>query len=511
MRARASQTIAFAKILQWLPQAQLKLPKNTALKQSCLGINTDTRNLQAGQLFVALKGDTHDGHDFLALAASRQAAGALVNRAAPQATHDAAIPLIMVPDTGAALQELAHHFRLQFALPMAVIVGSNGKTTVKEMIATIFQTHCLILTENGAAPRTAHSTQGNFNNAIGLPLTLLNLSSSDAFSAVELGMNHPGETADLARIAAPTIAVINNAQREHQEFMQSVEAVAHEHAAVLDALPLDGVAVLPAQDAYFALWQARAAGRTIIDFALHTEQAPDFNRTPAAVTGTAQTLGLSQILSIQTPQGAAHITLQAAGEHNARNALAATAAALAAGVPLASIVAGLQAFNPVKGRMQKHVAHLPATPNHVGGAFTVIDDSYNANPDSVAAAIAVLDQQTALARCILVLGDMGEVGAQGEAFHREAGALAAASGVAAFYTLGELCVYAHEAFTQAAPHKPAQHFASTAELAAHLQHQALRAGDTVLIKGSRFMQMERVVHALLAAPVAVQHSRLGAH
>lgn len=489
LKAKVLDTLSFAKIGQWLPHARLQMPAHAQPEPACVGVTSDSRSVQAGQLFVALAGDRFDGHDFLDRAAAQAAGAALVNDGAPQVKQACAIPLMLVPDTGAALQALAHHFRLQFSLPLAVVVGSNGKTTVKEMIATIFQTHCL---SDGAGAYAAHSTQGNFNNAIGLPLTLLKLSSAHRLSVVELGMNHPGETSELAAIAAPTIAVINNAQREHQEFMHTVAAVAQEHACVLDALPLEGVAVLPAQDTYFPLWQARAAGRRVIDFALHSA-ADD---TPAAVTGTTQAQGLSQVLTMSTPQGAARIVLQTAGEHNARNALAATAAALAAGLPLASIVAGLQAFNPVKGRMQQH------TTPYLGGQLTVIDDSYNANPDSVAAAIAVLDTQAVSTgqRCLLVLGDMGEVGDQGERFHREVGAAAAASRMAALYTVGPLCAHAHAAFVEAAQRQAvpgvAQHFDNALALAQHVLG-TLRAGDTVLVKGSRFMAMERVVQALL--------------
>jgi UDP-N-acetylmuramoyl-tripeptide--D-alanyl-D-alanine ligase len=322
---------------------------------------------------------------------------------------------------------------------------------------------------------------GNFNNEIGLPLTLLRLNDHHRYSTVELGMNHPGETAVLAAIAAPTVALINNAQREHQEFMQTVEAVAIEHADVIAALSEGGIAVIPAQDTYVQVWRsaAQAANKPVIDFALHSEQ----DQTQAAVTGSRIENGLSQTLHVQTPQGAATIALSTAGEHNARNALAAIAVTTAAGIPLASIVAGLQAFEPVKGRMQQHRV----------GELTVIDDSYNANPDSVAAAIRVLAPLSELS--VLVLGDMGEVGDQGAAFHTEAGTDAAAQGVGALYSLGDLCQHAHTAFK--ASGKPCQHFVDAAALNAFLNSGALTAGSTVLVKGSRFMRMDLTVDALL--------------
>jgi UDP-N-acetylmuramoyl-tripeptide--D-alanyl-D-alanine ligase len=472
--------INFRQLLAWLPHSTLKASTHFNLKRStCYGVNTDTRTLRAGNVFVALKGERFDGHRFLDFA-NRHRAGAMV------VNYDSAellrgnrfdVPLILVPDTGKALQALAKGYRQQFAIPLVIVVGSNGKTTAKEMIHSIFKTHCAQLGND----RAAHCTVGNFNNEIGLPLTLLRLNDHHRYSTVELGMNHPGETAVLAAIAAPTVALINNAQREHQEFMQTVEAVAIEHADVIAALSEGGIAVIPAQDTYVQVWRsaAQAANKPVIDFALHSEQ----DQTQAAVTGSRIENGLSQTLHVQTPQGAATIALSTAGEHNARNALAAIAVTTAAGIPLASIVAGLQAFEPVKGRMQQHRV----------GELTVIDDSYNANPDSVAAAIRVLAPLSELS--VLVLGDMGEVGDQGAAFHTEAGTDAAAQGVGALYSLGDLCQHAHTAFK--ASGKPCQHFVDAAALNAFLNSGALTAGSTVLVKGSRFMRMDLTVDALL--------------
>jgi UDP-N-acetylmuramoyl-tripeptide--D-alanyl-D-alanine ligase len=473
--------INFKQLLNWLPHATLKASTHFHLKRStCYGVNTDTRTLRAGNVFVALKGERFDGHRFLDFA-NRHRAGAMV------VNYDSAellrgnrldVPLILVPDTGRALQALAKGYRQQFDTPLVLVVGSNGKTTAKEMIHSIFKAHCAQLGND----RAAHCTVGNFNNEIGLPLTLLRLNDHHRYSTVELGMNHPGETAVLAAIAAPTVALINNAQREHQEFMQTVEAVAIEHADVIAALSEGGIAVIPAQDTYAPVWRraAQAANKSVIDFALHSEQ----DQTQAAVTGTRIENGLSQTLQVQTPQGSATIALNTAGEHNARNALAAIAVATAAGIPLASIVAGLQAFEPVKGRMQQHRV----------GDLTVIDDSYNANPDSVAAAIRVLAPLGQ--RSVLVLGDMGEVGDQGATFHTEAGADAAAQGVGALYTLGDLCQHAHTAFKTSG--KPCQHFADAAALNTFLLSSgALSAGSTVLVKGSRFMRMDLTVDALL--------------
>jgi UDP-N-acetylmuramoyl-tripeptide--D-alanyl-D-alanine ligase len=486
------KSISLQQALVWMPHATLCTHQHVALrKTTSYGVNTDTRTLRTGNLFFALAGERFDGHRFIAFAARHGAAAAVVAHGSAELAAQAAgnLPLIKVPDTGKALQQLAAAYRQQFQIPLAVVVGSNGKTTAKEMIHCIFKAHAAALGNE----RASHSTVGNFNNEIGLPLTVLRLNDYHRYSVVELGMNHPGETAVLAAIAAPTVALINNAQREHQEFMQTVEAVAIEHADVIDALPATGTAVLPAQDAYIAIWRARAGQKTIIDFALHCAT----DTTPAAVTGTRTEQGLCQHIAMNTPLGAANITLRSAGEHNARNALAAAAVAIAVGIPLTSIVAGLEAFEPVKGRMQQHQGVFNGT------ALTVLDDSYNANPDSVDAAIRVL--QPLAGRKVLVLGDMGEVGDQGEAFHREAGQQAAALGVDALYTVGTLCQFTHAAFK--ASGKPCQHFTDVAALNAHLLGGALKAHDTVLVKGSRFMRMEATVEALLGK----ESSAVGGH
>jgi UDP-N-acetylmuramoyl-tripeptide--D-alanyl-D-alanine ligase len=438
-------------------------------------VTTDTRTLAPGDLFVALAGERFDGHDFVPAAFERGAVAALV--AEPRAATLAG-NLIAVPDSLAALGRLAAHWRAQFALPVVVVVGSNGKTTVKEMIASILRTHF------GEAAVLA--TRGNLNNAIGLPLTLLGLRAGHRVAAIELGMNHPGETAELAAIAQPTVAVVNNAQREHQEFMNSVADVAAEHAALVRALPADGVAVLNADDASVDVWRAAArerAGVSVVEFALDAAAAVRGRFDPAPEGGT---------LRLATPAGAATVRLAVVGRHNAANALAAVAAALAVGVPLPAIVRGLEAFRPVSGRLAARRA--------AGGA-AVIDDTYNANPDSVRAAIDVL--RAAPGAKWLVLGDMGEVGGEGPAFHREVGAYARDAGIDRLLTAGTLAAASAEAFGPGAVHH-----ASVEELAARVAAELGRAGAgvTVLVKGSRFMRMERVVAALCGEPAAA-----GAH
>jgi UDP-N-acetylmuramoyl-tripeptide--D-alanyl-D-alanine ligase len=381
---------------------------------------------------------------------------------------DFAAPAIKVKDTRVGLGALAHGWRKRFTIPLIAVTGSNGKTTVKEMISSIFAAAV------GESARLA--TAGNFNNDIGLPLTLFRLNETHKLAVIELGMNHPGETEMLGKIAAPTVAVVNNAQREHQEFMATVEAVALEHASVIHALGASGTAVFPADDKYASIWRVAATGNPILDFALHT----DASQTPAAVTGKL----VGATLRITTPEGATEVALQVLGDHNARNALAATAAALAANVSLDAIKRGLEAFEPVKGRLQvKRAAVKP-----IEGA-TVIDDTYNSNPDSMRAAIDVLASQASPR--VLVMGDMGEVGDQGPAFHREVGAYAAQQGIDALFALGDASTDAAKAFGPAG-----EHFTDISSLIAALTGAGFGPGATFLVKGSRFMQMERVVDAV---------------
>ncbi|WP_175665353.1 UDP-N-acetylmuramoyl-tripeptide--D-alanyl-D-alanine ligase [Burkholderia ambifaria] len=427
-------------------------------------VSTDSRTVGPGDLFVALKGDRFDAHDFLGDVAARGAAAALV----AHVPAGLAMPVVEGGETRAALGALAHGWRKRFAVPLVAVTGSNGKTTVKEMIASIFAAAV------GADARLA--TAGNLNNDIGVPLTLLRLSGAHRVAVIELGMNHPGETEVLARLAAPTVALVNNAQREHQEFMATVEAVALEHAAVIHALTPDGVAVFPADDAYASIWRVAATGNPILDFALHDAE----RQVEAQVTGRLH----GGELAIDTPSGAVKVRLRALGEHNARNALAAAAAALAAGIELAAIKQGLESFEPVKGRLQVRQADVGS----LAGA-TVVDDTYNANPDSMRAAIDVLAAQPAPR--VLVIGDMGEVGDEGPAFHREIGAYARERGIDALFALGDASRDACTAYGDTA-----RHFGDVGALVAALLAAGYGAQATVLVKGSRYMKMERVVDAL---------------
>jgi UDP-N-acetylmuramoyl-tripeptide--D-alanyl-D-alanine ligase len=446
-------------------------------------VTTDSRSLQAGDLFVALRGERFDGHDFVAQAFQRGAVAAVVaaDRAGTLVGRVAG-SILVVADPLAALGALAAYWRRRFVLPVVAVVGSNGKTTVKEMTAAILRASL------SAEPVLA--TAGNLNNQIGLPLTMLGLREVHRVAVVEIGINHPGETEALAGIAQPTIALINNAQREHQEFMKSVADVAAEHAAALNALAADGIAAINADDDYAPFWSGvvarrNAEGASIVlrDFGL---------LAPAAVSARYRSEPWGAKVDVETPDGATSFELHAPGRHNVANAIAAIAAATAAGASLAAVQSGLSAFRPLAGRLDTRAA--------ADGA-AVIDDTYNANPDSVRAAIAVL-ARTHGARW-LVLGDMGEVGDQGVAFHREIGEYARAAGIDRLLTTGELAAHAVASFGPGG-----EHFDDVDTLIVATETRLRARGGaelTLLVKGSRFMRMERVVAALTGVVAGRSH------
>jgi len=419
------------------------------------GVSTDSRSLREGDLFVALRGDRFDGHGFLKAAASARAAAAMVDS---RYHGEYPVPALVVEDTKRSLGDLARYWRARFQPALVAICGSNGKTTVKEMLAAILRTHA------GPADDAVLATRGNLNNDIGLPLTLLGLRHAHRWCAIELGMNHKGEIAYLAGIAQPTVALVNNAQREHLEFMRSVEEVAAENASVYEALPAEGVAVINADDAHAPFFRSRAGRHRTVEFGL--EQG--------AVTGRYKLERLTSELRLRTPAGEASAALSIPGIHNVRNALAAAACAHAVGIKTSTIAEGLSAFRPYTGRLQVKRAASGAT---------VIDDSYNANPDSVRAAIDVLASSPA--PTALVLGDMGEVGERGVEFHREVGEYARAKGITQLLAMGDATRETVDAFGNGA-----RHFAAVDELVREIQ------AKTILVKGSRFMKMERVVAAL---------------
>ncbi len=428
------------------------------------GFSTDSRAVKHGDLFIALRGERFDAHDFIADVRAAGAAAVVVEQDCRQ---DAGTS-IRVADTRIALGDIARVWRSRFTLPLIGVTGSNGKTTVKEMIAAILRAHALSL---GWTADTVLATRGNLNNDIGVPLMLFGLRDTHRLAVIEMGMNHPGEISWLAGMAKPTVALVNNAQREHLEFMNSVAEVARENGDVFDALGADGIAVINADDDFADYWCGRNAARRVLRFGLDHR---------AEVVADATPEGLGYRLDLRGAFGTARIVLRVPGRHNARNALCAATASLAAGADMAAVVWALSRFEGVKGRQQIRTG---------ARGSTVIDDTYNANPDSVRAAIDVL--AGAPGRRILVLGDMGEVGNQGPDFHREAGAYAREHGIHALFALGEAATHAVTAFGQGACH-----YDDHAAIAAALRPQ-LDAGTTVLVKGSRFMRMERVAEALL--------------
>ncbi len=460
---------AWALLQPSIPAARLVGDGATPLAR----VHTDTRTLQPGDLFVALKGERFDANAFLADARAGGAAAAIAHGG----MEAAGLPGIEVPNSLAALGALATGWRTQFHLPLIGVTGSNGKTTVTQMIASILRAW------QGEA---AFATQGNFNNDIGVPLMLMRLRASHRAAVIEMGMNHPGEIATLAAMAQPTVALVNNAQREHLEFMHTVEAVARENGSVFASLPADGVAVFPAGDAYTSLWQSLAMerpGRRTVTFGdggdVRCAQAT-WERGAWAVT-------------LATPRGAITTRLHIAGRHNVTNALAATACTLAAGAPVAAIAQGLRDFTPVKGRSRAFSVSV------AGRDITVVDDTYNANPDSMHAAIQVLAELPGPQ--LLVMGDMGEVGDQGPQFHAEAGALARETGITTMFVLGAQSVHAASAYGDGA-----RHFNEMVALQDAVRN-ALPTVGSVLVKGSRFMKMEQVVEAISAAALPAEQQQ----
>lgn len=442
-------------------------------------VSTDTRALAPGALFVALRGERFDGHDFLARAAAEQAAGALVQDSGP-GIRDAAgtLPLLVVGDTRRALGQLAAYWRRKFSMPLVALTGSNGKTTVKEMLASILRERTAADVGDEDAEGCVLATSGNLNNDIGVPLTLLELKAGHRYAVVEMGMNHAGEIRYLTGITAPNVALVNNVGPAHIEFFGSVEAIARAKGEIFEGLGPEGTAVINADDRHAPILRELAAARNRIEFGLESE---------APVTAAYRLRFLESEIVLKTPLGEAAAVLRAPGLHNVRNALAASAAAIALKVPAATIAAGLGRFSGVKGRLQQQPA--------LHGA-TLIDDTYNANPDSARAAIDVLAR--APGEKVVVLGDMGELGADSAALHAEIGKAARALGVDRLYTLGELSAHAARAFGAGA-----RHYERIEDLLADVGTR-LSPDVILLVKGSRFMRMERVVSAF-----AVEGNRKG--
>lgn len=433
-------------------------------------VSTDTRTLTPGALFVALRGPNFDGHDFVEQARAAGAVAAMVSRAVPTA-----LPLLVVEDTRLALGRLAAAHRAAHNLPLVAVTGSNGKTTVKEMVAAILAQRAPVL-----------ATQGNLNNDIGVPLTLLRLAPEHGFAVIEMGANHPGEIAYLTRIARPTVALVTNAGPAHLEGFGSLEGVARAKGEIYEGLSADGVAVINADDAYAPLWDELNRARRRVHFGLNA--AAEVRADPASIRFELQDERLCTAFRLIVPNGETDVRLALAGRHNVRNALAAAAAAIALGLGLEEIRAGLEGMRPVPGRLQLKAGRNGAR---------VIDDTYNANPASFQAGIEVLAACPGT-RC-LVLGDMAELGADAPQLHRQVGEQARRAGIERLYAVGEQSRAAVEGFGAGGCH-----YADHGELMAALQNE-LGPGTVVLVKGSRRMRMERVVEALMGAQAPENH------
>lgn len=424
------------------------------LDATFLGCSTDSRSIDKDQLFVALRGPNFDGHSFLHTAIERGASGVMVDHATPSVS-----PALLVKDTRQSLGRLAGIWRDQFDLPIAAVTGSNGKTTVKEMLASILEVEGPVL-----------KTQGNLNNDVGVPLTLMRLDADNRFGVFELGANHVGEISVLAGQVKPHVGIVTSCAPAHLEGFGSVEKIAHTKGELLEQLGPEGVAVINVDDDYCGVWLELASERQRITFGL--KNTADVSATWCAELGHTR-------LVLLTPAGTAKASLRLPGRHNVMNALAAVSGALALEIPLSSIIEGLSRVQPISGRLRS--VRL--------GDVHIIDDTYNANPESLKAGLEVL------AACPgehwLVLGDMAELGPGSDGFHREAGALAREYGVERLYATGEYSQFAVEAFGDGG-----QHFERQEDLIEVL-HTSLTGEICLLVKGSRSMAMERVVTALV--------------
>ncbi|SER31004.1 UDP-N-acetylmuramoyl-tripeptide--D-alanyl-D-alanine ligase [Nitrosomonas sp. Nm51] len=440
------------------------------------GVSTDSRTLRQGDLFVALTGERFEGCRFVQDAHDNGAAAAMVGLKADTDTLSAEIPVIFVNNTRLGLGQLGAYWRAQFSMPVIAVTGSNGKTTVKDMLAAIlYQSTAGVknASRNSVVAQSVLATEGNLNNDIGMPLMLLRMRDSHQFAVIEMGMNHMGEIAYLTELAKPDVAVITNAGLAHLQGLGSVEAVAQAKGEIFAGLSANGTAVINADDPYVSLWRTLADGRQVVDFGI------DKQSKHAQVFAEYQTDICGSKLLLQLPDGEIDVNLHVPGVHNIRNALAAAAAAVAVDIDKKTIAAGLQCFKGVRGRLQIKRGYNNAV---------LIDDSYNANPESVRAALAVLS--AAKGKKILVLGDMGELGRSSIDLHRTIGEEARRARLDKLLTLGELSRYASEAFGC-----NARHFTDM-DVLLDCATELLDADVTMLVKGSRFMHMEQVIRRL---------------
>ena len=427
-------------------------------------VSTDTRSLQPGDLFVALQGPHFDAHDFVARAAAQGAVAAVVQ-------HPVAVPLpqLVVEDTRLALGHLASLWRDQFTIPVVAVTGSNGKTTVKEMVAAILRVRGAGLV-----------TRGNLNNDIGVPLTLLRLQDHHPYAVVEMGANHPGEIDYLSRLTRPSVAIITNVAPAHLEGFGDITGVARAKGEIFNGLGDDGVAILNNDDPRIGLWEIMVAQRPRFTFAIRNEA--DFRATDLQVNAQCGCCFL-----MHTPDGPVAMSLRLSGRHNVMNALAASAAAHALGVARDDIKTALEAMTPVSGRLELKEGV---------GNVRVIDDTYNANPGSVRAALEVLAAAGSEGGTVLVLGDMGELGNAAQALHVQVGRQARVVGIDRVYAVGEQACITAGAFGKGATHYNTQDELITALCRDISDGAFAQSRLTILVKGSRSMHMEHVVEAL---------------
>lgn len=438
----------------------------TALNTQVIGsdvnvssVGTDSRRIKAGQLFVAIKGERFDGNVYAPEAIQQGAAAVLVSNADIKVS-----PAVLVKDTRIALGELAHYWRKKFNLPLVAVTGSNGKTTVKEMLAAILN----------EAYGHVLATEGNLNNDIGMPLSLLNLRPEHTSAVIEMGMNHLGEIRYLTKIACPQVAVVNNAGTAHIGELGSREAIAEAKGEVFEGLSDDGIAVINDDDDFAEYWKSLNRNRKVVTFGFNDK---------ADVTAQHSVEDGCINIQLRTPEGSIQARLGILGEHNVRNALAASAVAVALDISNTDIVAGLRLFDGVQGRL-----------NLLAGCQEgiVIDDTYNANEDSMKAAIDVLVDQKNNQKnhLVFVMGDMAELGAESEAMHAGIGAYARQKGITCLFSFGELSQLASAEFGD-----KGKHFKTIESLIEEVK-KSMSLSTCVLVKGSRFMRMERVVDAI---------------
>ena len=433
------------------------------------GVSTDTRAIPAGSAFVALRGERFDGHDFLADAARSGASCAVVARGRA-ASGPPGLPLLEVDDTLAALGAVARLHRLRFSIPVVGVTGSNGKTTTREMIAAILATRGPVL-----------STEGNLNNEVGVPLTLLRLLPTHTAAVIEMGMSHRGEIGRLAAIAEPRVGVVTNAFPAHLEGLGSVDGVADAKGELYRGLPADGVVVANADDPRM-LHRARKSGRRVLTFSGGSDRGADVVLLDVLAQDPE---GMRFLLGIGTKE--VEVRLPLVGEHNAVNAAAAAAAALSLGCSDREIVRGLAGVRPVGRRLR--VERLPS-------GVLLVDDCYNANPASMKAALRTLRQLAGAGRALAALGDMLELGPAEDDLHRELGRDAAAAGLAALATFGPRAGLAREAAIEAGMARSDTFHTEDPLLLVAFVRERLRPGDALLVKGSRGMKLERLVEAL---------------